>query len=321
MEWTLLLLLLPALDPGEVFAGSLFTVTGDGEECAPLDAETKSQFRDWKLDPERTAESRGIYGLYNPDAPEQLVLFFREAATCRLVLSNLELPPDEGSEKTTGTKAKNADPEARGNAREVSPADARAEMLEIDTATKRSLWCSCEIDRKEMRCNDEEALEVSYTDIVAIRTYGPTFESWHSGHPDCVRRRQPFSGRRCAALVDPEFRRMSADLYNLAPQITRVSYLERDLRPPLPDACIRDRRATTVRPDKTQRGLIARTYLYMNASYPEHVAIDPALRNTLERWHRESAPSASECQRGRVIAERQGNANRWLKSCAIAPKK
>ncbi len=316
MEWTLLLLL-PAVDTGDVLAGSLFTVTGNGDDCAALGAEAKSQFRDWKLDPERTSESRGIYGLYNPDAPEQLVLFFREAAVCRLVLSNLELSPNETPDKTKTTKAAGTGAEVLGNERDVSPADARGEMREIDTTTKRSLWCSCEIDRESMRCNDEAALEVSYTDIVAIRTYGPTFESWQSGHPDCVRRGQPFSGRRCAARVDPEFKRMSADLYNLAPQITRVSYLERDLRPPLPDACIRDRRATTVRPAKSQRGLLARTYLYMNASYPEHIAIDSALRNTLERWHRESAPSASECERGRVLAARQGNANPWLKACAL----
>lgn len=110
---------------------------------------------------------------------------------------------------------------------------------------------------------------------------------------------------------------MVSDLYNLAPQEIRSSYMERDLRAPLGERCETDSRRSRLRPSKVHRGTIARIYLYMAQSYPEHVTIDPALLNVLERWNREAPPSEDECQRGARVTELQGNRNAVLQAACV----
>ncbi|MEO0813212.1 MAG: endonuclease, partial [Myxococcota bacterium] len=107
----------------------------------------------------------------------------------------------------------------------------------------------------------------------------------------------------------PNFRRMAADLYNLAPQMVRSSYMDRNLTPPLEAACSADEAKSELRPSVAYRGTIARTYLYMHQSYPDHVPIAPALMNVLEKWNRSTPPDAAECKRAEAVAAIQGNVN------------
>ncbi|MEO1171265.1 MAG: endonuclease, partial [Myxococcota bacterium] len=169
----------------------------------------------------------------------------------------------------------------------------------------------CRLDGPAGRlaCQDKE---VSLAPVVPIRVFGPTFTEWSEGHPECTKRGQPFSGRRCAKQTSEDYRRMASDLYNLAPQLVRSSYLDRDLRAPLPEACEQDTRQGTLRPASTHRGSIARTYLYMAYTYPAHASLSPQMINVLERWNLEDPPSPQECGRGAAIAALQGNRNRFL---------
>ncbi|MEM6732678.1 MAG: endonuclease [Myxococcota bacterium] len=303
----------------------LFSVRGDGRSCGMLAEQDRAMFRGWKLDEERTSEERGIFGLYNPSAQEQLVLFFASGETCAEVLGVLEArelitSPDDGA---LGASANpDDDPTVQGNPRDLSASDAREEAQSLGLFPSSSLWCACDVTGDpSLSCqHGGERREVSYAPVVPVRVYGPTFEPWRQGATECQRRGQTFSGRRCADRVSLEFRRMVSDLYNWAPQMIRASYLDRDLRPPLSAACEENARAGTLRPAKTNAGPIARAYLYMHRTYPSHVPIEPALMNVLERWHRENPPSAEECAHGAKIKARQGNANPLLDgACSTRP--
>ena len=56
--------------------------------------------------------------------------------------------------------------------------------------------------------------------------FGQSFREWREGHPDCVDSRgRSFKGRKCAEKVNPEYRRMQADMYNLYPAVGEINGL------------------------------------------------------------------------------------------------
>lgn len=293
----------------------LYSVSADGSRCVLVPEADRPVFRSWRVDAERTEERQGIYGLYNPRSPEQLVLFFGDERTCAEALDlwverePLELGRDRPDSASQGPV------ELRGNPRDIDPERALDDAARLGVFPDRSLWCACEIDRTTMSCGEDGSpSDVAHAPVVPIREFGPTFAAWREGDPACTRRGRTFSGRRCAAQVDSTFRRMVADLYNLAPQEIRSSYMERDLRAPLPERCESDPRRSRLRPAKMHRGIIARIYLYMAKTYPDHVSIEPALNNLLERWNREAPPSKAECDHAAEVAALQGNVNPVVRS-------
>lgn len=72
-----------------------------------------------------------------------------------------------------------------------------------------------------------------------------------------------------------------------------------------------DQRRRLVEPREAVRGDIARSMLYMAATYPE-LRLFPRQRDLMERWHLADPVSEAERQRNRVILRLQGRANPWI---------
>ena len=162
---------------------------------------------------------------------------------------------------------------------------------------------------------------IEWEHVVPAAAFGQGFAAWRVGHPDCVDRRgRAFRGRQCAARVDPTFRRIEADMYNLVPEIGELN----NLRANLPMGQVRISRYDFGRagvrlggglfePRPEVRGDVARIYLYMDGAYPQLQLLDAPARALFAVWSAEDPVDAWECERARRIERVQGNRNRWIR--------
>ncbi|MEZ9619050.1 endonuclease I family protein, partial [Vibrio sp. 10N.261.55.C9] len=156
--------------------------------------------------------------------------------------------------------------------------------------------------------------------VVPAENFGRTFVEWREGDTSCVNSKgQTYKGRRCANKANKEYRLMQSDLYNLFPAIGSVNAMRSNYNfTMLPDessdfgSCamkINDRKAE---PPVSARGRIARTYFYMEETYPRY-NMSKQQRQLMTAWDKQFPVSAWECQRAKRIENIQGNVNTILK--------
>ena len=151
--------------------------------------------------------------------------------------------------------------------------------------------------------------------IVPAENFGRAFVEWRLGGPQCVADGKPYKGRRCAQ-TSPEFRRMEADMHNLAPAIGAVNAARRNARfGVLPDtpssfgSCAMKIADNIVEPPDDVKGFVARTSLYMAQEYPRRYRLSRSQRQLFEAWDRMFPPDDWECERAQRIWKVQGNPN------------
>ena len=162
----------------------------------------------------------------------------------------------------------------------------------------------------------KRANRIEWEHIVPAENFGRAFREWREGDPVCVDNRgKAFKGRNCAGKASIEYRYMEADMHNLAPAIGAVNAARSNYNfTLLPDAqnsfgtCPMKIEGNRVEPPETARGIIARTYLYMQAEYPRYQMGRPQ-KQLMEAWDKMYPPDQWECTRARRIAKVQGNAN------------
>lgn len=105
-----------------------------------------------------------------------------------------------------------------------------------DAASRQDIYCGCKYDEKKAVDFDscgyrpekdtERAHRIEWEHAVPAEAFGQSFKEWREGHPECVDNRgKAFRGRKCAEKVNPEYRRMQADMYNLYPAVGEVNGL------------------------------------------------------------------------------------------------
>jgi deoxyribonuclease-1 len=161
------------------------------------------------------------------------------------------------------------------------------------------------------------AKRMEWEHIVPAENFGRAFREWRKGDPVCVDNRgKPFKGRSCASKANMEYRSMQADMHNLAPAIGAVNAARQNYAfALLPDAessfgsCPVKIEGRRVEPPVEARGIIARTYLYMQAVYPRY-QMGRREQRLMEAWNEAYPPDQWECARAERIAAIQGNSNR-----------
>jgi len=171
----------------------------------------------------------------------------------------------------------------------------------------------------------KRARRLEWEHVVPAEAFGQSFAEWRQGAPNCHKRSgKSFKGRRCAK-TNPVFSRMEADLYNLWPVVGELNGLRSNLsmaaiaadlrHPPLTfgqcQAKIADRK---FEPMDQYKGVVARTYLYMDQTYPGHGVVSEKNRKLFEAWDKEFPVDDWECRRAKRIAEIQGNVNPVLEA-------
>lgn len=161
---------------------------------------------------------------------------------------------------------------------------------------------------------------VEFEHVLAAENFGRTFSEWRDGHSQCVKNGKSFKGRKCAELVNEEYRLMQADAYNLYAAIGSVNALRSNYNfQMLPHArsdfgsCdfrVDDRKA---QPPEISRGMIARAYLYMESEYSRY-KMSNSQRQLMTVWDKQYPVNRAECEKGYMIEQYQKNVNPILKS-------
>lgn len=189
----------------------------------------------------------------------------------------------------------------------------------------KTFYCGCTFNGKKIiqnngyvpRKNNKRAKRLEWEHVAPAHSFGQSFPSWRDGNDICRNRNgKPFKGRNCARKVSKEFRYMEADLHNLVPSVGEINGLRSNysfaMIPGEPrrfgqcDMEIENRKAE---PPENVRGDIARTYMYMNAAYPDRGIISRKNRKLFEAWNRQDPVDQWECLREKRIAKIQGNRN------------
>lgn len=204
---------------------------------------------------------------------------------------------------------------------------------------KKTLYCGCNIQWSKKtsggtvdpaacgykpRADAARGARIEWEHIVPAEHFGGARACWKQGHPDCVDSKgKAFRGRACCSRVDLDFRRMEADLHNLAPAVGELNgdrsnypYGEIPGEARVYGACNFEvnldapRRARVAEPAATIRGDVARATLYMANTYG--VALSAERRAMFLEWHRSDPPDAWERLRDARIKAAQGNSNPYV---------
>ncbi|NCO71588.1 MULTISPECIES: endonuclease [Shewanella] len=193
-----------------------------------------------------------------------------------------------------------------------------------------TIYCGAKFDAKKNIESPEgfvttthlkRAKKVEWEHVVPAENFGRAFSEWRDGHNECVDSKgKPFKGRKCAEKMNKEYRYMQADMHNLFPAIGAVNALRSNYNfTMLPaaksdfgscDMRIDDRKA---QPPIAARGTIARTYMYMEQTYPKY-KMSKQQSQLMQVWDKQDPVTRWECKRSKRIEKLQGNANKIVDS-------
>lgn len=213
----------------------------------------------------------------------------------------------------------------KGNRQILNFNEAKKLALQIHKENPVTIYCPCRYSGKsvdirscgyKVKSDAKRAARLEWEHVVPAEAFGQAFREWREGDEACVKHGgKKFKGRKCAE-TNAEFNRMEADLYNLWPAIGELNGLRSNFSMAAISgtattfgdclAKIQDRKFEPMEHDK---GIVARTYMYMEENYPGRGIISEKNRKLFEAWDREHPVSDWECKRARKIREIQGNDN------------
>ena len=158
---------------------------------------------------------------------------------------------------------------------------------------------------------------IEWEHVVPASAFGQHRACWKRGA--CPK----YKTRKCCGKIDPEFRRMEADLQNLVPAVGELNADRSNYRfGNIPgEARVYgkcdfevDRKRKIAEPPKSLRGDIARAYLYMHYAYKRKggksgLPLTKAQIARFVKWHRADPPDYWEKLRNLVIGRIQGGGN------------
>lgn len=221
-------------------------------------------------------------------------------------------------------------PSSGGNQKIESFSQAKQYALKIHAEHPYTIYCGCRYEAKrvdlrscgyKVHSDARRASRLEWEHVVPAHAFGQAFAEWREGSDQCVKRGgKPFKGRKCAE-TNPEFARMEADLYNLWPEVGELNGLRSNLSmaalggPARHPSSITFGECKAVIADKKfepmdqAKGIVARTYMYMNQAYPGRGIISAKNEKLFEAWDKMFPVSDWECKRADKIRTVQGNEN------------
>ena len=172
----------------------------------------------------------------------------------------------------------------------------------------------------------KRAKKVEWEHVVPAENFGRNFVAWREGDKQCVTSKgKIFKGRRCAEKVNQEYRLLQSDMYNLYPAIGAVNAMRSNYNfvmlndePSSFGSCAMKISSRKAEPPKNARGMIARSYLYMDLSYQRY-SMSKQQSQLMNAWDKQFPVTQWECLRADRIERLQGNKNVILaRSCAAA---
>ena len=218
-------------------------------------------------------------------------------------------------------------PAFAGNKTNASFNQAKKHLREIYADHRETIYCRAKFnadntvilpDGFATTKHKKRGKRIEWEHIVPAENFGRTFSEWRDGHPNCVDSKgKSFKGRNCAEKINYEYRLMQADMHNLFPAIgainaMRSNYNFTELSTDIPNSfgsCAMKIEGNKVEPPHYVKGVIARTYFYMEQEYPRF-KINKSMKNMLLVWDKEHPVTEWECIRAKRIEKIQGNPNK-----------
>ena len=165
----------------------------------------------------------------------------------------------------------------------------------------------------------ERVQRVEWEHVVPASAIGSHFKEWKEGHPHCVSSRgKPYKGRKCLSKVNPTFKKIEGDIYNLVPTIGQVNALRENYDIGSIEGEERhfgacdieiNREKRLVEPGESVLGDMARIYMYMDRAYPGYGVIHEENKRFIEEWNKKDPVSFEECDSYYHKKEIQKNEN------------
>ncbi|USE36613.1 endonuclease [Endozoicomonas sp. SCSIO W0465] len=197
---------------------------------------------------------------------------------------------------------------------------AKREAAKIYDKNLISFYCGCPIKKEgnklvpdlqacgySIRKQETRANRIEWEHVVPAWAFGHQLQCWQQG------------GRKNCSRNSPEFRAMEADLHNLVPAIGEVNGDRSNYRfgiltnpPDYYGHCDFhvDFKARVAQPPESQRGSIARIYLYMADKYK--FKLSDKERKLFDAWNRMYPVTSWESERNQKISEIQGWGNPYI---------
>lgn len=210
-------------------------------------------------------------------------------------------------------------------------------VIYSENSSRKTFYCGCSYDHKmdidHNSCgyipgkDKKRAKRVEWEHIVPAAVLGGNLKEWKEGSPDCVDRLgRHFKGRKCASKANKNFQLIQADMYNLVPAVGEINSLRSDFSfGEIPGEkrefgkCDFEIDNGIAEPADNIKGDIARTYFYMDLSYPGLGIINNGNKELFEKWMKIDPVDEKECKKGIEIEKIQGNQNSVLKkACSVA---
>lgn len=190
---------------------------------------------------------------------------------------------------------------------------------------RNTVYCDAQFDAKKNitlpagfddRLYTKRSKRVEFEHIVPAENFGRAFVEWREGDAQCVSSKgKPYKGRKCADKVSHEYRLMQADGYNLFAAIGSVNAYRSNYNFQMLsgtqsdfgscDFHVDERKA---QPPEKARGLIARTYLYFDVTYPKF-RLSKQQKQLFTAWDKQYPVSDFECQKAKIVQSYQHNDN------------
>lgn len=163
---------------------------------------------------------------------------------------------------------------------------------------------------------------VEWEHIVPAESFGGRFEAWHTGAPQCRDKDGvSYRGRKCAERASRRYRLMQADMYNLYPAVGAVNAARQNYAfspffkrvPAAFGSCALKIRSRRAEPPESARGIIARTYLYMEWAY-DMPLLGLMKRKLMQEWDKAYPVTETECRRTFLIETVQKNEQPFVKT-------
>lgn len=188
-----------------------------------------------------------------------------------------------------------------------------------------TIYCGAEFDaKKNILAPDgftttkyvKRSKRVEWEHVVPAENFGRAFSEWREGDNQCVNSKgKSFKGRKCAEKINTEYRYMQADMHNIFPAIGAVNALRSNYNFTMLPSIESDFGSCDMRIDNKKaqppvaaRGRIARTYMYMEQTYPKY-NMSKQQRQLMDAWDKQDPVSKWECERTQRISKLQGNTN------------
>jgi deoxyribonuclease-1 len=219
---------------------------------------------------------------------------------------------------------------ASGNQNIKNFSEAKKIAVRIHQDHQIAIYCPCKYSNKTIdlkSCGYEiykdlkRASRLEWEHVVPAEAFGNSFAEWREGSNQCIKKSgHKFKGRKCAK-TNPEFNRIESDLYNLWPVIGELNGLRSNFSMAQISGetqsfgnCKAKIQNRKFEPMDLDKGVVARTYMYMDLSYPNRGIISDKNKKLFESWDKLYPVSKWECERAKLIKEIQGNENQILSS-------